>query len=247
MSRFFGWLAQAIYPPPHHCVACGENFDSLYPLAFCPRCLDRIPFVAKPVCSRCDRRLRGGKGNLCPECQREPRYYEQAMAVAVYDGYLRELLLTAKYNFRPDLARGLGTILAVWAENETRVERSEVIVPVPLHPEKLAVRGYNQAELMAEPLAAFLRRPLRSDVLQRVKPTVSQSKLGRRERKENVEGAFLVADCPAVAGKEVLLVDDIRTTGYTLSAAARALLLAGAKKVKALTLAVGVTTEEWKQ
>jgi len=169
------------------------------------------------------------------------------MAVAVYDGYLRELLLTAKYNFRPDLARGLGTILAVWAENETRVERSEVIVPVPLHPEKLAVRGYNQAELMAEPLAAFLRRPLRSDVLQRVKPTVSQSKLGRRERKENVEGAFLVADCPAVAGKEVLLVDDIRTTGYTLSAAARALLLAGAKKVKALTLAVGVTTEEWKQ
>jgi len=169
------------------------------------------------------------------------------MAVAVYDGYLRELLLTAKYNFRPDLARGLGTILAVWAENETRLEGSEVIIPVPLHPQKLAARGYNQAELMAGPLTAFLRRPLRCDVLQRIKPTVSQSKLSRRARKENMEGAFSVVNCSAVAGKEVLLIDDIRTTGYTLSAAARALLLAGADRVKVLSLAVGVTTEEWKQ
>lgn len=245
MSRFFERMLKLIYPPPPRCVACGENFDSLYPLAFCSHCLDRIPFVTKPVCSRCDRPLRGEEGDLCRECQRETRSYEQAMAVAVYDGYLRELLLTAKYNFRPDLARGLGTILAAWAENETRVERSEVIIPVPLHPEKLAVRGYNQAELMAGPLAAFLRRPLRGDVLQRIKPTVSQSKLSRRQRKENMKGAFLVVNCPAVAGKEVLLVDDIRTTGYTLSAAARALLMAGAKRVKALTLAVGVPEEEW--
>ena len=168
------------------------------------------------------------------------------MAVAVYDGFLRELLHTAKYGFRPDLARGLGTILAVWAENETRLEGIQAIIPVPLHPEKLAARGYNQAELMAAPLATALRRPLYTGVLQRVKPTVSQSKLSRRERKENTRDAFAVVDCPAVAGKEVLLVDDIRTTGYTLSAAARALLIAGARRVKALTMAVGVTTGWWK-
>lgn len=172
-------------------------------------------------------------------------YFEQAMAVAVYDGYMRELLHSAKYDFRPDLARGLGTILAVWAENEIRLEGIEAVIPVPLHPEKLAVRGYNQAKLMAEPLAAVLRRPLYTGVLQRVKPTVSQSKLSRRARKENTRNAFAVVDCPAVAGKEVLLVDDIRTTGYTLSAAARALLIAGARRVKALTMAVGVTTERW--
>lgn len=246
-QSFFERLIKLIYPPLPRCIACGETFVSLYPLAFCPSCLDRIPFITKPVCSRCDRPLRGGEGDLCRDCQRETRYYEQAMAVAVYDGYLRELLLTAKYNFRPDLARGLGTILAVWAENETRLEKSEVIIPVPLHPQKLALRGYNQAELMAGPLAAFLRRPLRCDVLQRIKPTVSQSKLSRREREENMRGAFAVVNCPAVAGKEVLLVDDIRTTGYTLSAAARALLLAGAKRVKVLTLALGVTTEGWQQ
>ncbi len=236
-------VLRLIYPPGPVCVACGKAFTFDYPLAFCRDCLDRIPFVTKPVCSHCDRPRRGGETEPCRECQSEPRAYEQAMAVAVYAGYLRELLHTAKYSFRPDLARGLGTILAVWAENETRLEEVEVVVPVPLHPQKLATRGYNQAELMAEPLATVLRRPLSADVLQRVKPTVSQSKLSRRERQENTTGAFLVSNCPTVAGKKVLLVDDIRTTGYTLSAAARALLIAGACGVKVLTLAVGVNFE----
>ena len=239
-------LLALVYPALPHCVACRDSYESTYPLAFCQRCLERIPFIAKPVCSRCDRPLRGGESDPCSECQSEPRYYKQAMAVAVYDGYMRELLHTAKYSFRPDLAKGLGTILAVWAENETRLTEIEAIIPVPLHPQKLASRGYNQAELMATPLATAIRRPLLTEALQRVKPTTSQSKLGRRERKENTKGAFLVVDCAAVAGKELLLVDDIRTTGYTLSAAARALLMAGARGVKVLTMAVGVNTEEWK-
>ena len=98
---------------------------------------------------------------------------------------------------------------------------------------------------MAEPLAVALRRPLYTEVLQRVKPTVSQSKLSRREREENTRNAFAVVDCPAVAGKEVLLIDDIRTTGYTLCRRPRP-LVAGARRVKALTMAVGVTNEQWK-
>jgi competence protein ComFC len=227
---FFERILKLIYPPLPICVACGKAFVSDYPVAFCRDCLDRIPFVTKPVCSHCDRPRRGGETDPCRECQREPRAYEQAMAVAVYAGYLRELLHT-------------GTILAVWAENEIRLEEIEVVIPVPLHPQKLATRGYNQAELMAEPLAAVLRCPLHTDVLQRVKPTVSQSGLSRRERQENTAGAFLVSNCPPVAGKRVLLVDDIRTTGYTLSAAARALLIAGTCGVKVLTLAVSVNYE----
>lgn len=240
-------LVKLLYPPLPSCVACGETFTSVYPLAFCQGCLDRIPFITKPVCSRCDRPLRGGESDPCRECRGESYFYDQAMAVAVYDGYMRELLHSAKYDFRPDLARGLGTILAVWVENETRLEGIDAVIPVPLHPEKLAARGYNQTELMAEPLAAALHRPLYTGVLQRIRPTVSQSKLSRRERKENTRNAFAVIDCAAIAGKEVLLVDDIRTTGYTLSAAARVLLLAGARRVKALTMAVGVTTGSWER
>lgn len=246
MKRLFQALLELIYPPQPVCVACGETFTSLYPLAFCASCLERIPFVTKPVCSRCDRPLRGGERDPCLECQNDTYFYERAMAVAVYDGYMRELLHSAKYDFRPDLARGLGTIFAVWAENETRLEGIDAVIPIPLHPQKLAARGYNQTELMAAPLAAALRRPLYTGVLQRVKPTESQSKLKRRERKENTKNAFAVVNCPAVAGKTILLVDDIRTTGYTLSAAAHALLVAGARGVRALTMAVGVTAERWK-
>ena len=141
MLGFFERVLKLIYPPLPSCVACGDSFTSDYPLAFCQGCLDRIPFVTKPVCSRCDRPRRGEEKDPCRECQREPRYYKQAMAVAVYDGYIRELLHTAKYSFRPELARGLGTILAVWSENENRLEEIDVVIPVPLHPQKLATRG----------------------------------------------------------------------------------------------------------
>ncbi len=239
-------IIELIYPPQPLCVFCGDSYQPYYGLAFCRKCLARIPLITKPVCSHCNRPLRGREDNPCSQCRNEKRYYEQGMAVAVYDGFMRELLHVAKYNFRPDLARGIGTLLAAWAENEKRLDDIQVIIPVPLHPQKLLARGYNQAQLMAEVLAATLRRPLLTEVLIWVKPVQSQSKLRRKERKENVEGAFGVIDCPVVAGKKVLLVDDICTTGYTLSEAAKALLLAGAAGVKAITAAIGVIGDHWK-
>ncbi len=245
MANLYQRILELIYPPLPRCVFCGDSFQPYYQLAFCRRCLARMPLITKPVCSRCDRPLRGREQEPCSQCRTEARFYEQGLAVAVYDGFMRELLHAAKYNFRPDLARGLGTLLAAWVENETRLDDIQIIIPIPLHPQKLSARGYNQSQLMAQPLAAAIRRPLLSETLYRVKPTKSQSKLSRKERKENAEDAFLVADCQAVAGKKVLLVDDICTTGYTLSEAARVLLLAGATGVKALTIAVGVLEEKW--
>jgi competence protein ComFC len=232
------------FPVLPRCVWCGDSYQPYYGLAFCRRCLNRMPLITGPVCLRCNRPLRGGKSDLCGQCRMETLFYEQGMAVAVYEGMMRELLHAAKYHFRPDLARGLGTLLAAWAENEKRLEPVEALIPIPLHSQKLMARGYNQAELIAEPLASALRRPLLTGVLQRVKPTESQSKLRREERKANAEDAFLVIDYAAVLGKKLLLVDDICTTGYTLSAAARTLLFAGAASVQALTVAVGVLEEE---
>lgn len=246
LQSIYRKMIELIYPPQPRCVFCGDNFQPYYGLAFCQRCLARIPLLTKPVCCSCNRPLRGKETDPCSQCRTEKRYYEQGMAVAVYDGFMRELLHVAKYNFRPDLARGIGTLLAAWAEHERRLDDIQVIVPVPLHPQKILARGYNQSELMAESLAAVLRRPLLSEVLSWVKPVRSQSKLRRKERKENVKGAFGVIDCLAVAGKKVLLVDDICTTGYTLSEAARVLLLAGATGVKAITAAIGVIEDNWK-
>ncbi len=232
------------FPALPRCVWCGDSYQPYYGLAFCRRCLNRMPLITGPVCSRCNRPLRGEKNDPCRQCRVETLFYERGMAVAVYEGLMRELLHAAKYYYRPDLARGLGTLLAAWAENEKRLEPVDAIIPIPLHSQKLIMRGYNQAELIAGPLAATLRRPLLTGVLHRIKPTQSQSKLNRQERKVNAANAFVVTDHAAVAGKRILLVDDICTTGYTLSAAAQALLIAGAVSVRALTVAVGVLEEE---
>lgn len=244
-------LCDLVFPPQPFCPACGREFQPVYPrLAFCRACLERFPLLAPPLCPRCgrpwqegDTTARHGLAASCRHCRGEKRYYQQMKAVAVYDGYMREILQAVKYGFRPDLAAAVGSLLAVAVENDPVYDRIDAVIPVPLPPERLAARGYNQGLLLAKPVAAALRVPVFTETLVRTRFTKSQSGLGRRERKTNVAGAFLVVNCREVAGKRLLLVDDICTTGYTLSECARVLLLAGARRVECLTAALGVPDE----
>jgi len=233
-------LLDLVYPPLPFCPACGREFTPYYPrLSFCPACLERIPFLLSPVCPRCGRPGEGNRQTGCRYCREEKRRYERVKAFTLYGGYSKEILQAVKYNFRPDLAKAVGSLMAAGMENEPGYDQVEAVIPVPLHRRKLAARGYNQALLLAEPLAAFLRAPLLSGVLVRKRFTESQSRLGRWERKKNVTGAFQVTNCQETAGKSLLLVDDICTTGYTLSECARVLLLAGARRVECVTAALG--------
>ncbi len=233
-------LLDLVDPPLPLCPACGGEFTPYYPrIHFCPACLERIPFLLPPVCPRCGRPGEGNPTAGCRYCRKEKRRYERVKAFTVYGGYSKEILQAVKYNFRPDLARALGSLMAAGMENDPGYDRVEAVIPVPLHRRKLAARGYNQALLLAEPIAAFLRVPLLSDTLVRRRFTESQSGLRRWERKKNVTGAFQVTNCREVAGKSLLLVDDICTTGYTLSECARVLLLAGARRVECVTAALG--------
>src|SRR5690554_1043335 len=249
---------QPVYPRLAFCGGCLERFPLLVP-PLCPRC-GRSWQEEKTAtgATRIDRTARTAGANKaagttsapgrdltasCRYCRGEKRHYQRMRAVAVYDGYMREILQAVKYGFRPDLAAAVGSLLAVAVENDPAYDRIDAVVPVPLHPERLADRGYNQGLLLARPVAAALRVPVFDKVLVRTRFTKSQSGLGRRERKANVAGAFLVANCREVAGKRLLLVDDICTTGYTLSECARVLLLAGARRVEGLTAALGAPEE----
>lgn len=236
-----------IYPPLPVCPVCGREFENYYANLFiCQACLKRIPLIVPPVCLSCGRPVRGeGNDSPCPECRRESRYYSRALAVALYKDFMKELLHSVKFDFRPDLARAVGSLMAVRAENEPGFDEVSAVIPVPLHNGKLRERGYNQARVMAEYVAGTLRRPLLADVLVRIRPTESQSRLGREERQKNVAGAFAVTDCRSVAGKNLLLIDDICTTGYTFSECARVLLLAGALKIQVYAAAVGVLEDTW--
>jgi ComF family protein len=253
-------LCDLVFPPRPFCPACGREFQPVYPrLGFCRACLERFPLLVPPLCPRCGRswqdeeavtgrtiaaKAAGGDPAIsCRYCRGEKRHYQRMRAVAVYDGYMREILQAVKYGFRPDLAAAVGSLLAVAVENDPAYDRIDAVIPVPLHPERLAARGYNQGLFLAEPVAAALRVPILTETLVRKRFTKSQSGLGRHERKTNVAGAFLVTNCWEVAGKRLLLVDDICTTGYTLSECARVLLLAGARRVECLTAALGVLEE----
>ncbi|HKS72690.1 MAG TPA: ComF family protein [Terriglobales bacterium] len=179
----------------------------------------------------------------CPVCRRVDRPFERAVAYGSYDGALRELVHLLKYNGVRPTANVLGRMLAeAVAGLESSFEQpSLLVVPVPLFKRKQRQRGFNQAEMIAQ--AALKMRPvalhfeLALDVLARTKETHSQIGLTSHQRRENLRGAFKIARAQGVTGREVLLVDDVYTTGTTVTECARVLRRAGASKVWVATVA----------
>ncbi|MCL2335701.1 MAG: ComF family protein, partial [Endomicrobia bacterium] len=154
-----------------------------------------------------------------------------------YKDRIRKLILKFKYSGRTYLAADFAAALAKKAKEEGFAEKADIVVPVPSHLLRRIKRGYNQAELLARETSKLLNIPHRSGILLRKKLTKPQFKLSKTEREENIKDSFFVAENAVIKGKNILLIDDIATTGATASACAGALKKAGAKKVFVLTLA----------
>ena len=194
--------------------------------------MERLPRVEPPFCARCgDQVVTDG---LCARCRTSPLQIECIRAVVYFEGVLREALHQLKYRGRTVLAEPLGGLMAAyWMQHPLS---ADVVVPVPLHAARLRERGYNQAALLARVMARRIGLPLDERTLVRQRATASQVDLDASQRKENVRGAFSCFD-RTLAGRRVLLVDDVCTTGATLEACAVALYEGGARSVQALTLA----------
>lgn len=177
---------------------------------------------------------------LCGECRRRPRPWNLAYAHGPYDGQLRDLILAYKFEGRLQAGRTLQECLLHAYERAARTlpdfETPHLLVPVPLHTRRLMRRGFNQAREIARLLSARHGLPLDQRCLRRIRRTTPQMELKREQRADNIKGAF-EAETARVAGKNILLVDDIMTTGSTLEECARILLLAGANRVDVLVLA----------
>jgi ComF family protein len=159
------------------------------------------------------------------------------IAGLVYGGAVAQAIVRLKYERRPDLARPLGDLLWRALEPHARELSRVVVVPVPLHPSRLADRGYNQSALIASRIAARLHASLCTRVLARVRDTPQQAALDRHDRLANLAGAFRVLRPERVCARDVLLVDDVRTTGATIDACAGALIDAGARSVRSAVVA----------
>jgi ComF family protein len=194
--------------------------------------------LAPPACAACDASLSGLPGArravLCPDLDAS-RGRAPLVAFALFGGPLAAALRRLKYEDRPDLAGPLGHLLRRAARDAGL--GADLVVPVPLHPVRLAERGYNQAALLGAATARELGAPLAARALVRTRHTAAQARLDRARRQGNVAGAFRARAPEQVRGKRVVLVDDVATTGATLAACAAALRGAGAASVSALVVA----------
>lgn len=224
----------AVLPPL--CLACGALVAEQGGL--CPACWGNIQFLAPPFCDACGHPFEvdpGGPHPLCGACLAAPPPWGRARAVFHYDDASRGLVLRFKHGDRLEgapafarwMARAAGPLL----------DGCDLVAAVPLHRWRLWSRRYNQAAVLALALAAQAGLNARPDVLVRVRSTAPQGHLGRDERAGNVRGAFAVKPGAPVAGCNILLVDDVLTTGATLRECTRVLLRAGAARVDVVTLA----------
>jgi ComF family protein len=221
---------------PQLCAACREPVDDA---GVCAACWAKLSFIAPPYCERLGIPFTydPGPGVLSMEAIADPPAYRRARAAVRYDEVARTLVHAFKYGDRLDLAPTMGRWMA--RAGAELLREADALVPVPLHWRRQWMRRFNQSALLAEVIGRTTGVPVTHTALKRVKATPQQVGLSQSARALNVQGAFRVpADGKAeVAGRRLLLVDDVLTSGATMDACARALLRAGAAEVCALTFA----------
>jgi ComF family protein len=200
--------------------------------------------LAPPRCAACDIPVRM-LAAFCPACASTHERAESSaasLAACVYGGAVARAITRCKYERRPDLARPLGDLLWRAVEPYAGAMSGALVVPVPLHPARLAERGFNQSALLAGRVARSLGAPMAPRALARTTDTAHQANLDRAARLANVSAAFRVRHPAAVRGRLVLLVDDVRTTGATLDACRSVLAGAGASRIVSAVVAVAVAS-----
>ncbi len=203
---------------------------------FCRECMERLPLVKTPACPGCGAE-NDGIFEVCGKClKEEKRNWKKAFALMRMEDYGRDLLHRFKYTNDTAIARPLG-LLAADLIRESGL-KPDYIVPVPLHWTRYVMRGYNQSELVARVVSSETGIPVRK-ILRRVKRTPKQANLGGKERRRNLKGAFSASGDEICRNRAILLVDDVLTTGSTLSSASSALLECGASEINILILARG--------
>ncbi len=213
---------------PSVCLNCREHIDPEQSRfeAVCDACFEKIEVRDAFFCPVCFGRLPGGEKTCHPKSA-----FLLAAASSYGDETVQKLVRHLKYRFCPSAAAPLSRLLIRHLEAAGNPFKDAVVVPLPLAPRRKKERGFNQSELLAAPVAVRFNIPLAGDALERTRNTQAQADLKWERRKINVTGCFAVKNGAAVAGKNVLLVDDVYTSGATAGEAVKALKSAGAKKI----------------
>lgn len=230
--KFFDKCLGILYPQT--CCFCGKvNKNNI-----CKECGKKITYIHEPVCKKCGKPIRYEEKEFCGDCSEKEWYYEQGKSVWLHTGNVRWSIYQFKYHNRriygkfyaEELFRIYGDVIRRW--------EIDVIIPIPLHGRRKRKRGYNQAEIVAKYLGKLTGIRVDTKSVVRVHNTKPQKELSHKERKRNLKNAFRITKHWNRV-KNVLLIDDIYTTGNTINSVAKVLKENGAHKVRFLTISIG--------
>lgn len=221
---------------PRRCPVCQKILEDQRRM-ICPKCEKELRPIGHPRCYKCGKPVE--KGEYCRDCQKRTHIFEQGRGIFIYDSRMRRSVTRYKYYGCREYGDFFAKAMYRYAQSELREWAPDLIVPVPIHRSKERKRGFNQAAWLAEKLGRYTGIPVDVDLVRKVMKTKSQKKLNALQRRKNLERAFCVTG--SVRGLNVLVVDDVYTTGSTIDAMAGCLKKKGAKNVYFLTACIGRT------
>ncbi len=227
-----GGLLRLLYP--HVCPFCGRVTAE----DICNECREKLYYIEEPRCMRCSKPIRSKEQEYCYDCERHTRVYERGYALWVHKGDVQRAIYQFKYHNRRIYSRFFGKELLSRYGQAVKKWDITTIIPIPLSRKRRRIRGFNQAELLARELGRGLGIPVDAKNLVRVRDTRPQKKMDAKERSLNLKRAFAWRGKGRIFGN-ILLIDDIYTTGSTIDAAARVLKENGAGKIYFLTISIG--------
>lgn len=240
-SSFLGKLGEKmvelIYPPSTYCVVCDSFVDNSRKYNMCDNCIEKVLWIGENTCQICGRPIEKASECICPDCAENEKAFDGGYSCTAYGLYERKLISDFKKSGRAYLARTLGEILY----DRIVIEDLKIdgIIPIPVHKDRLKKRGFNQTELMGKYLSKKIGWPLITDAVVRVKNTRAMKQLDRWDRAKNMQGAFAVLKPEKIRNKNLIVLDDIYTTGVTMQECSKILKDEGAEKVYILSFSAG--------
>jgi len=230
-------LLDSIYPP--RCPVCHEIAKA--GRSICKDCLPLMDFVKGAVCLKCGKELYDESQDSCSDCAALPKSFEYGLALLNYDDISSESMIKIKYKNKREYIKIYARLIALKYRTEIKKMEAEALIPVPVHKNRLKIRGYNQSELLARYLSQETGIKLINNALVRVRDTRAQKALTSEERFKNLSEAFCCDKLPENL-HNIIIVDDIYTTGSTMEACTRVLKRAGAEKVYCISICIGKGT-----
>ena len=219
---------------PKKCIVCDEIFEfKNRDRCLCDDCKNLFEIINSRRCKKCSRPI--DSGNFCNLCSSKNNIFDLNYAFFVYDGIIPEMIHKFKFKNHPAVGIGLGKIMAENLDLNLINKKFDFIIPVPIHKKRMRERGFNQAEIMAREISKKISVPVRTDILFRIKNTKPQWHLNSHERENNLKNAFAAKK---INHKNIILLDDIFTTGSTINKCSEVLKKSGADYIFSLTFSI---------